>query len=69
MFSKALLLALAASPLVSAHGRLDVIQGDAGGNTTGLGVQGGVVPGAGPNSKVRTATACRRLLLPRRPFC
>ncbi|CAK7200567.1 hypothetical protein SEUCBS139899_003265 [Sporothrix eucalyptigena] len=56
MFSKVLLIALASSPLVAAHGKLAVIQGDAGGNTTGLGIQGGVVPGAGPNSKTEVDT-------------
>jgi hypothetical protein len=30
--------------------------GDAGGNTTALGIQGGVVPGAGPNSKTEVDT-------------
>ena len=56
MFSKLFLLALAASPLVAAHGKVAAIQGDAGGNTTGLGIQGGVVPGAGPNSKTEVDT-------------
>ncbi|EPE05949.1 gas1-like protein [Ophiostoma piceae UAMH 11346] len=56
MFSKLFILALAASPLVAAHGKVAVIQGDAGGNTTGLGIQGGVVPGAGPNSKTEVDT-------------
>ncbi|CAK7214638.1 hypothetical protein SCUCBS95973_002214 [Sporothrix curviconia] len=56
MYTKAFLIALASSPLVAAHGKLAVIQGDAGGNTTGLGIQGGVVPGAGPNSKTEVDT-------------
>ncbi len=53
MFSKLFLIALAASPLVAAHGKVAVIVGDAGGNTTGLAIKGAVVPGPGPNSKVR----------------
>ncbi|KJR81617.1 cell surface protein [Sporothrix schenckii 1099-18] len=56
MFSKIFLVALASSPLVAAHGKIAAIQGDAGGNTTGLGIQGGVVPGAGRNSKTEVDT-------------
>ncbi|TVY81089.1 hypothetical protein LSUE1_G005439 [Lachnellula suecica] len=56
MFSKVLILALAASPLVAAHGKVSVVTGDAGGNTTALGIQGGVVPGAGQNSKTEVDT-------------
>ncbi len=52
MFSKLFLLGLAVSPLVAAHGKVAVITGDAGGNTTGLAIRGGVVPGAGANDKV-----------------
>lgn len=40
---------LAASPLVIAHGKIAVAVGDAGGNGTALGIQGGVIPGAGKN--------------------
>ncbi|KAF3760909.1 hypothetical protein M406DRAFT_233452, partial [Cryphonectria parasitica EP155] len=40
---------LAASPLVAAHGKIAVATGDAGGNGTALGIQGGVIPGAGKN--------------------
>jgi hypothetical protein len=40
---------LAATPLVAAHGKIAVAQGDAGGNGTALGIQGGVIPGAGKN--------------------
>jgi hypothetical protein len=40
---------LAAAPLVSAHGKIAVATGDAGGNGTALGIQGGVIPGAGSN--------------------
>lgn len=53
MFSKIFLFALAASPLVAAHGKVTVVTGDAGGNGTGLAIQGAVVPGTGPNRKVR----------------
>ncbi|TLS24574.1 hypothetical protein PpBr36_08815 [Pyricularia pennisetigena] len=50
MFSKAFLITLAASPLVAAHGKVAVVTGDQGGNGTALGILGGVIPGAGPNS-------------------
>jgi hypothetical protein len=52
MFSKVLIFVLAASPLVAAHGKVAVVTGDAGGNGTGIGIQGAVVAGAGSNSKV-----------------
>jgi hypothetical protein len=52
MFAKLLVLALAASPLVAAHGRVDVVTGDAGGNGTALAIQGGVVPLTGKNKVV-----------------
>jgi hypothetical protein len=59
MISKIIVLALAAAPLVAAHGKVAVISGDAGGNGTALGIQGAVVPGAGRNSKVRSPfTTC-----------
>ncbi len=48
-----LALTLALAPLVSAHGKVTVVQGNAGGNGTALAIKGGIVPGAGPNSKVR----------------
>lgn len=39
------------------HPRLTYLQtGDAGGNTTALGIQGGIVPGAGSNSKTEVDT-------------
>lgn len=53
MFSKIMILALAASPLVAAHGKVAMVTGDLGGNGTALAIQGGVVPGPGPNKKVR----------------
>ncbi|KUJ09957.1 uncharacterized protein LY89DRAFT_267150 [Mollisia scopiformis] len=56
MFSKLFILALAASPLVAAHGKIAVMTGDAGGNTTGLGIQGGVIPGAGTNKQTEVDT-------------
>lgn len=49
MFAKVFLFALAASPLVAAHGKIAVATGDAGGNGTALGIQGAVIPGAGKN--------------------
>jgi hypothetical protein len=52
MLSNLFLFALALSPLVSAHGKVTVVTGNAGGNGTALAIRGGVVPGAGPNSKV-----------------
>lgn len=56
MFAKLFVLALAASPLVAAHGNVAVAIGDAGGNTTGLGIKGAVVPATGPNSKTEVDT-------------
>ncbi|EFW99418.1 cell surface protein [Grosmannia clavigera kw1407] len=56
MFARVLLLALAASPLVAAHGKIAVITGDAGGNTTAIGIKGAVIPGAGSNSKTEVDT-------------
>ncbi|KAJ9144499.1 Cell surface protein [Pleurostoma richardsiae] len=56
MISKIIVLALAAAPLVAAHGKVAVISGDAGGNGTALGIQGAVVPGAGRNSKTEVDT-------------
>lgn len=56
MLANILLIALAASPLVAAHGKIAVATGDAGGNTTGLGIQGAIVPGAGKNSVTETDT-------------
>jgi hypothetical protein len=56
MFSRLLVLALAASPLAAAHGKVAVVTGDLGGNTTGLAIKGGIVPGAGPNSKTEVDT-------------
>jgi len=50
------LVALAASPLVAAHGKVSVATGNAGGNTTALGIQGGIVPGAGKNSQTEVDT-------------
>jgi hypothetical protein len=40
---------LSISSLVSAHGKVASVTGDAGGNGTALGILGGVVPGAGSN--------------------
>lgn len=53
---KTLIFALAASPLVAAHGKIAAVTGDAGGNGTALGIQGGVVPGPGPNYKTEVDT-------------
>jgi len=56
MYGKLLLVALAASPLVAAHGKVAVITGDKGGNTTALAIKGAIVPGPGPNSKTEVDT-------------
>jgi len=55
MFFKLFTVALAAST-VAAHGKISVVTGDAGGNGTALGIQGGIVPGAGSNSKTEVDT-------------
>jgi hypothetical protein len=41
---------------VSAHGKVAVVQGDAGGNGTALGIIGGIVPGYGPNDETEIDT-------------
>ncbi|KAK7731027.1 hypothetical protein SLS53_008898 [Cytospora paraplurivora] len=56
MLSKTFIFALAAIPLAYAHGRIDVVTGDAGGNGTALGIQGAVVPLTGSNSKTEVDT-------------
>ncbi|TVY84870.1 hypothetical protein LSUE1_G000688 [Lachnellula suecica] len=56
MFSKIFLLALAASPLVAAHGKIPVVTGNAGGNGTAIAIKGAVVAGAGSNSKTELDT-------------
>ncbi|KAF7862634.1 hypothetical protein EAF04_007507 [Stromatinia cepivora] len=43
-------------PFVAAHGKIAVLTGDAGGNTTGLGIQGAVIPGAGTNKQTEVDT-------------
>lgn len=45
----AIVLALAAAPLVSAHGKIAMVTGNAGGNGTALGIKGAVIAGSGPN--------------------
>ncbi|KAH6854650.1 hypothetical protein B0I37DRAFT_36013 [Chaetomium sp. MPI-CAGE-AT-0009] len=47
------LLTLTLVTLVSAHGKVTVVTGDAGGNGTALGILGGLIPNAGPNLRVR----------------
>jgi Egh16-like virulence factor len=51
-----LIAVLVGSDLVAAHGKVAVATGDAGGNGTALGIQGGVIPGAGPNKKTEPDT-------------
>ncbi|EON96503.1 putative cas1 appressorium specific protein [Phaeoacremonium minimum UCRPA7] len=60
MLFKALLFSLIVSPLVTAHGKVSVITGDAGGNTTALAIQGGIVPGPGKNSVTEVDTTVFR---------
>src|SRR5438045_6867422 len=48
--------ALVAAPLVAAHGKIAIATGDQGGNGTALGIQGGIIPGAGPNSATEPDT-------------
>jgi len=48
--------ALVAATSVAAHGKLSEVSGDAGGNGTGMGILGGVVPGPGRNSVTETDT-------------
>lgn len=56
-FSSSILLsALAATPLVAAHGKVAAVQGDAGGNGTALGIMGGIVPGPGKNKVTEVDT-------------
>jgi len=45
----AFLALFAGTELVAAHGKVSVATGNAGGNGTALGIQGGIVPGAGSN--------------------
>ncbi|CAN8095884.1 unnamed protein product [Discula destructiva] len=54
--SKTITIALLISPLVSAHGKIAAVTGDAGGNGTALGIKGAVVPGFGPNYKTEVDT-------------
>ncbi|KAK4140024.1 uncharacterized protein C8A04DRAFT_15295 [Dichotomopilus funicola] len=56
MLTHATVLALALTPLASAHGKVAVVTGNAGGNGTALAIQGGIVPGSGPNSKTEVDT-------------
>ncbi|KUI57856.1 hypothetical protein VP1G_05183 [Cytospora mali] len=56
MLCKTFLLTLAATGLVAAHGRVDVVTGDAGGNGTALGIQGAVVPLTGSNRHTEVDT-------------
>jgi hypothetical protein len=62
MFSNIFVFVLAITPLVSAHGKVTVLTGNAGGNGTALGIRGGIVPGAGPNSKVHPVVSFFPLL-------
>jgi hypothetical protein len=48
--------ALAAAPLVAAHGKVAAVTGDAGGNGTALGIMGGIVPGPGRNKVTEVDT-------------
>ncbi|KAL2075120.1 hypothetical protein VTL71DRAFT_62 [Oculimacula yallundae] len=56
MLTQIFCIALAASPLVAAHGKVAVFTGSLGGNTTALGIKGGIVPGPGRNSVTEVDT-------------
>jgi len=56
MFGNFIVLALATASVVSAHGKIAVVTGDAGGNGTALGIKGAVVPGAGQNYQTEPDT-------------
>ncbi|KAI1268904.1 hypothetical protein F5Y18DRAFT_171373 [Xylariaceae sp. FL1019] len=51
-----ILLALSAASLVTAHGKVQVVTGDQGGNGTALGIQGDIVPRFGENDATETDT-------------
>ncbi|KAF2738348.1 cell surface protein [Polyplosphaeria fusca] len=55
-----LLFTLLLSPLARAHGRIDLITGNAGGNGTALGITGGIVPLTGRNSLTEVDTTVFR---------
>ena len=54
--STILITTLTSLSLVSAHGKVAVVKGDAGGNGTALGIIGGIVPGYGPNDETEIDT-------------
>lgn len=57
MYAKiAAVVALAAAPLVSAHGKVTVFSGDAGGNSTALGIKGASVAVYGQNYQTEPDT-------------
>lgn len=45
-----------APALISAHGKVAAVVGDAGGNGTAIGIQGGIVPGPGKNKVTEVDT-------------
>ncbi|KAL1602696.1 hypothetical protein SLS60_006116 [Paraconiothyrium brasiliense] len=45
-----------APTLISAHGKVAAVAGDAGGNGTAIGIQGGIVPGPGKNKVTEVDT-------------
>jgi len=57
MYAKSILvLALSAAGLVSAHGNVQVVTGNAGGNGTALGIKGASVPRFGKNAATESDT-------------
>ncbi|KAH7014316.1 uncharacterized protein B0I36DRAFT_49218 [Microdochium trichocladiopsis] len=57
MYTKSILvLALSAAGLISAHGNVQVVTGDQGGNGTALGIKGGVIPRFGKNAATEADT-------------
>ena len=56
----ALLISSLAPILIAAHGKIAAVQGDAGGNGTAIGIQGGIIPGAGKNKVTEPDTTIFR---------
>lgn len=56
----ALLISSVAPTLIAAHGKIAAVQGDAGGNGTAIGIQGGIIPGAGKNKVTEPDTTIFR---------
>lgn len=57
---KFIIAAASCVTLVAAHGKISVVQGDAGGNGTALAIKGAVVPGTGKNKVTEVDTTVFR---------